>query len=66
MHKSSNEVSKVLRDRAHDELVGNSLLKTLQDCTGTAGTWRDALLALADVIDDAYREGYDTGVRVVE
>lgn len=40
-----------LRHYANSELLDNSLLKTLKDVTGTDGTWRDVLTALADLIE---------------
>lgn len=40
-----------LRNYSRDELLNNSLLKTLKDVTGTDGTWRDVLEALADLIE---------------
>lgn len=40
-----------LRRYSRDELLNNSLLKTLKDVTGTDGTWRDVLEALADLIE---------------
>lgn len=40
-----------LRHYSRSELLNNSLLKTLKDVTGTDGTWRDVLEALADLIE---------------
>jgi hypothetical protein len=47
---SREETARELRHYAHDTLVGDSLLKTLKKVTGGT-SWRECLLALADLID---------------
>ena len=44
------EAAERLREYGRDVLKDGSLLKTLKDVTGP-GSWRDVLLALADLID---------------
>lgn len=44
------EAAKRLRMYGRDALKDGSLLKTLKDVTGS-DSWRNALLALADLID---------------
>lgn len=52
----------MLRGYAYDELKCGSLLKTLKDVTGCEdGSWRDVLLALADLVE----QGRGCGARVV-
>lgn len=44
------EAAERLREYGRDVLKDGSLLRTLKDVTGP-GSWRDVLLALADLID---------------
>ena len=51
-HVGEESVADALRGYACRDLKGGSLLKTLKDVTGCeGGSWRDVLLALADLID---------------
>lgn len=51
LNEKQTKAINVLRRYSRDELLNNSLLKTLKDVTGTDGTWRDVLEALADLIE---------------
>ena len=51
LNDTQTKAINVLRRYSRDELLNNSLLKTLKDVTGTDGTWRDVLEALADLIE---------------
>lgn len=61
-HVGGEPVADALRDYACSDLKSGSLLKTLKDVTGCEdGSWRDVLLALADLVE----RGRGCGARVV-